>query len=301
MQESEKKTEWTKEENKRFERALALYDEETPDRWQKVAAMIPGKTVTDVMQQYIELEADVSDIEAGLVPIPGYLTPSFNFDIVNNNEFNAFRKRPLATGSSDHERKKGVPWTEAEHRRFLMGLEKYGKGDWRNISRNFVISKTPTQVASHAQKYFLRRSNINRRRRRSSLFDITTESVSAIPMEEKVCQNRKFPPLVSPTQLTLAETFNTNGSQNFPVTMYPVSMPIQIDNPMEKFTFGQSGQTTRTRMVDLNLNQGLPEDLSPLSLNLSLSLDHVQGQFSRRSAFETLSSFNNGDSIISVA
>lgn len=60
---------------------------------------------------------------------------------------------------------------------FLVGLQKVGKGDWRGISRNFVKTRTPTQVASHAQKYFLRRTNHNRRRRRSSLFDITTDTV----------------------------------------------------------------------------------------------------------------------------
>ncbi|XP_022726625.1 transcription factor MYB1R1-like [Durio zibethinus] len=74
------------------------------------------------------------------------------------------------------ERKRGVPWTEMEHRLFLMGLQKVGKGDWRGISRNFVKTRTPTQVASNAQKYFLRRLNQNQRRRRSSLFDITTDS-----------------------------------------------------------------------------------------------------------------------------
>ncbi|KAE8659534.1 putative malic enzyme [Hibiscus syriacus] len=43
------------------------------------------------------------------------------------------------------ERKKGVPWTEEEHRLFLIGLQKLGKGDWRGIARNFVMSRTPTQ------------------------------------------------------------------------------------------------------------------------------------------------------------
>jgi SHAQKYF class myb-like DNA-binding protein len=63
---------------------------------------------------------------------------------------------------------------------FLMGLQKLGKGDWRGISRNFVVSRTPTQVASHAQKYFIRQTNSSRRKRRSSLFDMVPE----MPMDE---------------------------------------------------------------------------------------------------------------------
>lgn len=55
-----------------------------------------------------------------------------------------------------------------------MGLKKYGKGDWRNISRNFVTSRTPTQVASHAQKYFIRQLTGGKDKRRSSIHDITT-------------------------------------------------------------------------------------------------------------------------------
>ncbi|KAI7994727.1 Transcription factor MYBS3 [Camellia lanceoleosa] len=69
------------------------------------------------------------------------------------------------------ERKKGVPWSEEEHRIFLVGLEKLGKGDWRGISRNFVTTRTPTQVASHAQKYFLRQISLQKNKRRPSLFD----------------------------------------------------------------------------------------------------------------------------------
>lgn len=49
---------------------------------------------------------------------------------------------------------------------FLLGLEHYGRGDWRSISRNLVPSKTPTQIASHAQKYFLKLKNPKSRLRR---------------------------------------------------------------------------------------------------------------------------------------
>ena len=44
--------------------------------------------------------------------------------------------------------------TLLHNRLFLQGLDKYGRGDWRNISKLCVHSRTPTQVASHAQKYF---------------------------------------------------------------------------------------------------------------------------------------------------
>ncbi|RWV94033.1 hypothetical protein GW17_00043469 [Ensete ventricosum] len=84
----------------------------------------------------------------------------------------------------------GVPWTEEEHRTFLAGLEKLGKGDWRGISREFVTSKTPTQVASHAQKYFVRKNNPGKRKRRSSLFDVVTSdriSAAGTAIVDAVC------------------------------------------------------------------------------------------------------------------
>lgn len=67
-----------------------------------------------------------------------------------------------------------------------MGLKKYGKGDWRNISRNFVGTRTPTQVASHAQKYFIRQLSCGKDKRRASIHDITTVNLQEnhIPLEE---------------------------------------------------------------------------------------------------------------------
>ncbi|XP_023007554.1 transcription factor DIVARICATA-like [Cucurbita maxima] len=179
-----KSSRWTVAENKMFENALAIYDTDTPDRWQKVASMIPGKKVGDVIRQYKELEADVSSIEAGLVPIPGYDTSQFTLDWVSGHSYDGFKQSYGVVGkrssgrSADQERKKGVPWTEEEHKLFLMGLKKYGKGDWRNISRNVVVTRTPTQVASHAQKYFIRQLSGGKDKRRASIHDITTVNLN---------------------------------------------------------------------------------------------------------------------------
>ncbi|KAA8540888.1 hypothetical protein F0562_024974 [Nyssa sinensis] len=216
--------------------------------------------------------------------------------------------------SGNRERKRGVPWTEDEHKLFLLGLSKVGKGDWRGISRNFVKTRTPTQVASHAQKYFLRRSNLNRRRRRSSLFDITTDSVTAIPMEEEQSrQDNTNQPQVPPSTLPQPATSNISG---FPVTVGTVLLPVQILNPMENLTLRQVDQVNNastnlirptpvlafpdtSTMGDLSLNQKLMIDSPQLSLKLSLSSD--QNKSSRHSAFQVMPSFNNGDSIITVA
>lgn len=72
-----------------------------------------------------------------------------------------------------------------------MGLQAHGKGDWRNISRNFVISKTPTQVASHAQKYFLRQLSGGKDKKRPSIHDITTVHLQPTTPSE----DNKSPPL----------------------------------------------------------------------------------------------------------
>ncbi|KAL6218572.1 hypothetical protein ACLB2K_011782 [Fragaria x ananassa] len=64
---------WTPKQNKVFERALALYDKDTPDRWQNVAKAVGGnKTPEEVKRHYDILLEDLRQIESGQVPIPNY-------------------------------------------------------------------------------------------------------------------------------------------------------------------------------------------------------------------------------------
>lgn len=59
-------------------------------------------------------------------------------------------------------------------RLFLRGMEIYGRSDWRTIARNVVISRSSSQVASHAQKFFNRQKLGPEQRKRSSIHDIAT-------------------------------------------------------------------------------------------------------------------------------
>ncbi|KAK6937213.1 SANT/Myb domain [Dillenia turbinata] len=58
--------EWSWEENKMFEMALAVVNEEDPDRWAAVASMVGGgKTAEQVHQHYVFLLEDLHLIESG--------------------------------------------------------------------------------------------------------------------------------------------------------------------------------------------------------------------------------------------
>lgn len=192
---------WSRHEDKMFESGLARYGEETFDRWEKIAELLPQKTAKDVEQHYQILLADVADIDAGLIEVPNYMD--------NPGVVSAEKK--------GKERKQAHQWTAEEHkysiyicmhlsliclncfsfvcgarpllklcsfhvvfvdcRRFLEGLNRYGKGDWKSIARQCVKTRSSTQVASHAQKYFihLEKDAKNRGKKRASIYDVSLE------------------------------------------------------------------------------------------------------------------------------
>ncbi|XP_057965392.1 transcription factor SRM1-like [Malania oleifera] len=151
---------WTWLQNKTFETALVRIPEETTERWRQIAAIIPGKSPAEVEQHYMILVRDLKDIRAS-----------------------CFRRRRSDDGlwksgepkkglSKSGEPKKAKLWTEEEHRSFLRALKKHGRGHWVSISRD-MKTRTPAQVASHAQKYFLRRDA--EKGKRSSIHDIAVD------------------------------------------------------------------------------------------------------------------------------
>ncbi|XP_027153845.1 transcription factor SRM1 [Coffea eugenioides] len=186
---------WSREQDKAFENALATYPEDSADRWEKIAADVPGKSSEEIKHHYEILVDDVNRIESGCVPLPSYSScldgstsqagdEGTGKKSGNLGHFSSESNHGGKASRSDQERRKGIAWTEDEHRLFLLGLEKYGKGDWRSISRNFVVTRTPTQVASHAQKYFIRLNSMNKDRRRSSIHDITSVNTGDVSVPQ---------------------------------------------------------------------------------------------------------------------
>ncbi|XP_027367018.1 transcription factor DIVARICATA-like [Abrus precatorius] len=203
-------TQWTRYHDKLFERALLIVPEDQPDRWEKIAEQVPGKSAAEVREHYEALVHDVFEIDSGRVEVPSYVDDSAvssggvsSWDSSNQISFGSKPRH------GDNERKKGTPWTEEEHRLFLIGLSKFGKGDWRSISRNVVVTRTPTQVASHAQKYFLRQNSVKKERKRSSIHDITTVDSNSVPVP--IDQNWVPPPGGSVQQSREMQQYPSNN------------------------------------------------------------------------------------------
>lgn len=126
---------WSREEEKAFENAIAMHwiDEDSKEQWEKIASMVPNKTVEELKQHYQLLVEDVHAIEAGNIPLPDYVGGDFHgFSSTSATEkrsnggygsgFSGLSHESSGHGGkgsssrSDQERRKGIPWTEEEHR-----------------------------------------------------------------------------------------------------------------------------------------------------------------------------------------
>mmetsp|Transcript_1213 Transcript_1213/g.3749 ORF Transcript_1213/g.3749 Transcript_1213/m.3749 type:complete len:398 (-) Transcript_1213:404-1597(-) len=80
--------------------------------------------------------------------------------IMARHEIERLKKQIASIASHDKEKNDASKstrryWAPDEHKRFLEGVRKYGQRDVRAIA-NHVGTRNPTQVRTHAQKYFLK-------------------------------------------------------------------------------------------------------------------------------------------------
>ncbi|KAL1820290.1 hypothetical protein ACET3Z_015159 [Daucus carota] len=137
---------WSHEENKLLE---DLLESQIDDGWTSEDNKLVG-----------DLREDLEVIES---PNNG------SRDIVKEDNGGPSKKRRV----TKKPRAKPIPWTEDEHKLFLLGLQRFGKGKWKAISKFYVHTKTPSQIASHAQKFNKRIDNPTPlEKRRRSINDI---------------------------------------------------------------------------------------------------------------------------------
>ncbi|CAN6204149.1 unnamed protein product [Urochloa humidicola] len=99
-------------------------------------------------------------------------------------------------------------WTTDEHKQFLHGLQVYGRSNWKEISKFSVKTRTPSQVSSHAQKYYRRLENTDNKQR-YSINDVALEEPEPWELNDIDVSDRdgaSSPSLVEPTTRALAGT-----------------------------------------------------------------------------------------------
>lgn len=109
-------TQWNWFQDKLFERALVVFTEDDPDRWNRIALYIPEKTPEEIKMRYFTLVHDVHKIDSGLVEVPCYQDDD-DSDVDMTDCYSANQiSFGLQFKDSEPYRKKGMPWTEEEHR-----------------------------------------------------------------------------------------------------------------------------------------------------------------------------------------
>ncbi len=77
------------------------------------------------------------------------------------------------------------------------------QGQWKQISRYYVPSRTPTQVASHAQKHFLRLNGTSKRRSRFATEDALAKAPTRRTSQPEIEEQPQIP---APAAIAVAST-----------------------------------------------------------------------------------------------
>jgi hypothetical protein len=108
-------TQWTREDVKIFERALVMVPEDLPNRWEKIAEQVTGKSAAEV-SHYENLVHEILEIQSGRIDVPNYPDDL----VVNGGRGSSYSDSSKKTRHADKEKrkkkKKGRSWTEDEHK-----------------------------------------------------------------------------------------------------------------------------------------------------------------------------------------
>ncbi|CAA7406805.1 unnamed protein product [Spirodela intermedia] len=160
--------------------------------WRRLSAANPGMNPENLEAQFRAVMAENGAAMAGVYPFPGYLDPQTQQThqtqavVMDQQQQQYFYPPPLLRpplvavdpgiveslkqALPSRHTTKNTTWSDEEHRLFLLGMDLHGKGDWKSISRHFVVSRSPSQIASHAQKFFKRNKiTLNDRHQPSNL------------------------------------------------------------------------------------------------------------------------------------
>lgn len=118
------KSEWTSEENKLFENALADIDPTSPAFFENVASRVPWKSIEEIKIHYQALVDDVEMIESGNFPVPDYHSTVDVQEKQDEMEAKKDEGSPSneARTKNGQQRRRGVPWTEEEHQYFPLSF-----------------------------------------------------------------------------------------------------------------------------------------------------------------------------------
>lgn len=133
-------------------------------------------------------------------------------------------------------------WSKEEHLLFLKGLKQHGKGAWKEISQ-IVGTRTPTQIQSHAQKYFLRQKQ--RIKNKRSIHDITLDALSNEnkKIEEKNANDsseEESKVAIKESSKSPSSNITNSPTSSAPLTSFSLTSPednLKLQNAIQQQSF----------------------------------------------------------------
>ncbi|XP_074344524.1 transcription factor DIVARICATA-like [Apium graveolens] len=154
---------WTFKDNKLYEDIMEEFEDYgSVSSFQRVAQVMPWKTMASIKLHHQVLMEELDWIKSS----------KGEFEDIIMEDNGDFEDIIIEDSMVEEKAKEQAEQYTTRPRWFMRGLEICGKGDWRNIAKYFVPSTTPSQVASHGQKFLKRAEKEDTEKRRTTINDI---------------------------------------------------------------------------------------------------------------------------------